>query len=722
MRIGTTDKVRNPRTEGYGRQKTGNKGIGRFSCRRLGYRLELTATAEDPDSGQYMRTEVDFQWDNFARDTNVDTIEVPADVEYIDEADTGVTLRILDLRDEWTQRDFNTLRRNVLTLSVVQQQRREGYKEDPGFEISFDAPEFEQGEGNLLDQVYQAGWCELNGRFTEEGDVEISIEAKKIGERSYTIKKEYNGLSGSEFKIAFIPKKDKEHFRDTRTLSLERAKEVTNSHGGVRVYKDGFRVYPYGGPDDDWLGIDRYYSRRIGSPDDEFKDLSGEMQFNQDFNRTMLLHPRNENLIGRISVASDANLQMKTDREGFIQNETFEDLKEGVRLALQWLTLQYSNYQALIEREQFEEQAEKFLEQVSDSSNGNSTENGSKSGDNGTSALSDWKSGSSGGSSSGGYSSGSASSSSSSSRGTRDTEAVDQAVSVIQQASETVSDNTTEDDEEISEVIESASEIIQQSVKKNRKEIDFYRSAFSVNQFVFSFMHELRDMILKLETKRSDLEMTADSLSPPHNKEIQEIADEIEDMKDRFEQQMDLFGVLTDSQDDVDPETQRVKKETDNLIDSVGYISNEYDITLDSDVPNNLYTPPMHQTELYSILVNLMTNSIKAVIADSEGDDRILIEGTKENEQVILRVHDTGVGISPEYRDEVTQPLISDPEGNLYDSLENKMPNKLSSQLGSGSGLGLSIVSDVANKYGGDLRFVDSDGWATTAEVRLNAE
>lgn len=724
MRIGTTDKVRNPRTEEYGRQKTGNKGIGRFSCRRLGYRLELTATAEDPESDQYMKTEVDFQWDDFARNTNVDTIEVPADVEYLDEAETGVTLRILDLRDEWTQRDFNTLRRNVLTLSVVQQQRRDGYKEDPGFEISFDAPEFAQGEGSLLDQVYQAGWCKLNGEFTEEGDVELSIEAKNIGKRSYTIKNEYDGLAGSGFKIAFIPK-DKEHFRDTSTLSLERAKEVTNSHGGIRVYKNGFRVYPYGGPDDDWLGIDRYYSRRIGSPDDELENLSGEMEFHKDFNRTMLLHPRNENLIGRISIASDADLQMKTDREGFIQNQAFEDLKDGVRLALQWLTLQYSNYQSLVEREQFEKKAEKFLEQVGDQSDDGPTENKSQNEDDNSSTLSEWDSGKSSGSSSRGNSKESASSSSSSttsSGSNRNTEAVDQAVSVIQQASETVSNSTTEEDEEISDVVESASEIIQQSIKKNRKEIDFYRSAFSVNQFVFSFMHELRDMILKLETKRSDLETTADSLSSPQSEEIQEIADEIDDMKNRFEQQMDLFGVLTDSQDDASRKKQRVKKETDNLVESVGYISNEYKITLDSDVPNNLYTPPMHQTELYSILVNLMTNSIKAVIADSSGDDRILIEGTKENDQVILRVHDTGVGISPEYHDEVTQPLISDPEKNLYDSLEKKMPTQLSSQLGSGSGLGLSIVSDIAEKYGGNLEFVDSDGWETTAEVRLNAE
>lgn len=720
MRIGTTDKVRNPETDEYGRQKTGNKGIGRFSCRRLGHRLELTSIAEDPDSDQYIKTYVEFPWEEFARDTDVDEIPVHSEVEYLDNADTGVTLRIMDLRDEWTQRDFNTLRRNVLTLSVVQQQRRDGYEEDPGFEIAFDAPEFDLGEGNLLDQVYQAGWCELQGTFNENGDIELSIEAKKIGNRSYTLKKGYDGLEGTSFKIAFIPK-DKDHFRDTSTLSLERAKEITGDYGGIRVYRDGFRVYPYGGPNDDWLGLDRYYSRRIGSPDDEFSDMSGKMDLHEEFHRTMLVHPRNENVIGRIRVATDANMEMKTDREGFIQNDAFEDMKEGVRLAFQWLTLQYSNYLSIIEKEEFEDKAKEFLDQVEGRTSGSESSELDNTDQDISSSISDWSTDNSQGtSSSSGTSATSTPSAESSS--TADTVTVNKAVSVIQKASETVAEQTGDDEKEISEVVEAASEIVRQSVEKNRKEIDFYRSAFSVNQFVFSFMHELRDMIMELETKKADLDSAADSLPSPQADQIQETADELDELKERFEQQMNLFGVLTESGDDVKATPQRVQKEADELISSIRYISEDYEISLESDIPINLKTPSMHRTELYSILVNLITNSIKAVIANADETNRILIEGMKEGDEVILRVHDTGIGVPPEYREEIVEPLVSDPQDNLYDLLEDEMPDQLSSQLGSGSGLGLSIVSEIASKYGGGLQFVDADGWATTAEVTLHAQ
>ena len=736
MRIGTTDKIRNPQTEKYGREKTGNKGIGRFSCRRLGYRLELTSIAEDPDSDQYIKSHVEFPWNEFARNTDVDEIPVDSEVEYLDDADTGVTLRILDLRDEWSQRDFNTLRRNVLTLSVVQQQRRDGYKEDPGFDIIFDAPEFDQGEGNLLDQVYEAGWCEMQGAFNENGDIELTIEGKKIGKRSHTIKKGYDGLEETDFKIAFIPR-EKKHFRDTSTLSLERATEITGDYGGIRVYQDGFRVYPYGGPNDDWLGIDRYYSRRIGSPDEEFDDLSNKMDLHNDFNRTMLLHPRNENLIGRVGVGTDANLEMKTDREGFIQNDTFEDMKEGLRLALQWLTLQYSNYLSIRQKEEFQDKAEDFLNQVEESKDGSEStdEDGPEQSrgfttsdegetDENTSALSNWTSddGQGTGSSSGSNVSPNVTGSASSSTNTTDTKAVDEAVSVIQKASETVSERTDEGDEEMSDVVETASEIVQKSVEKNRQEIDFYRSAFSVNQFVFSFMHELRDVIVELETNKSDLDSVVDSISSPEADHVKGVVDDLDELKKRFEQQMNLFGILTDSEGDVEAETQRLHGEAEKLVNSVDYISEDYNISIELEIPINLYTPPMHRTELYSVLINLLTNSIKAVIADGGEDNRILIEGAKQDEMVILRVHDSGIGIPPEHHEEIAEPLISDPQDNLYDRLEDEMPSQLSSQLGSGSGLGLSIVSEIATKYGGGLRFIDSDDWATTAEVTMYDE
>ena len=45
MKIGTTNKVDQPKSQRYGRLRTGSKGIGRFACRRLGLNLSYRPSA-----------------------------------------------------------------------------------------------------------------------------------------------------------------------------------------------------------------------------------------------------------------------------------------------------------------------------------------------------------------------------------------------------------------------------------------------------------------------------------------------------------------------------------------------------------------------------------------------------------------------------------------------------------------------------------------------------
>src|ERR1044071_9265369 len=63
MRIATTHKQEIKVSPRYGRPRTGEKGIIRFSCRRLGTQLRLITTAAV--NGQYEQTEVLFEWLKF---------------------------------------------------------------------------------------------------------------------------------------------------------------------------------------------------------------------------------------------------------------------------------------------------------------------------------------------------------------------------------------------------------------------------------------------------------------------------------------------------------------------------------------------------------------------------------------------------------------------------------------------------------------------------------
>src|SRR5688572_6891295 len=63
MRIATTHKLERDVSPRYGRPRTGSKGIGRFSCRRLGRKLKLVTTAAV--NGHFEQTEISFDWMKF---------------------------------------------------------------------------------------------------------------------------------------------------------------------------------------------------------------------------------------------------------------------------------------------------------------------------------------------------------------------------------------------------------------------------------------------------------------------------------------------------------------------------------------------------------------------------------------------------------------------------------------------------------------------------------
>jgi signal transduction histidine kinase len=84
---------------------------------------------------------------------------------------------------------------------------------------------------------------------------------------------------------------------------------------GVSVYRDGFRVWPYGEPHDDWLRLDQ---RRVNNP---------------------VEHLSNNQMVGFIDITRDANpgLLDQTNREGFVHNQAVEDLRRLMYFVLQVL-------------------------------------------------------------------------------------------------------------------------------------------------------------------------------------------------------------------------------------------------------------------------------------------------------------------------------------------------------------------------------------------------
>lgn len=87
--------------------------------------------------------------------------------------------------------------------------------------------------------------------------------------------------------------------------------------------------------------------------------------------------------------------------------------------------------------------------------------------------------------------------------------------------------------------------------------------------------------------------------------------------------------------------------------------------------------------EIEQVIINLVNNSIDAI--ENFNDRWIKIETHKENENIIIRVIDSGAGISPDVEKNLFQPFYTTKE------------------IGKGTGLGLSIVKGILDEHNAQI-------------------
>lgn len=673
MRIATPYKMREPISPVFGRRKTGNKGIGRFACRRLAKKLVLETTAKIPNSEEFEWTKVEFDWSRFEPGTTL--TEIPSDVQIrrLTKGKTGLILKLIDLVESWSEGQFDQLRRQVIILSIVKGIRRRGFKEDPGFETVFEAPEFPRGVGVLIDQFMEAGWGKLDAFIKDDGTVSLKLVAKTVGSQKYELPDKFALLRGTGFEIGWIPTK-KEYFRDTKTLTKGIA-ELTREQGGVRVYLDGFRVYPYGDPGDDWLNIDKDIARRWGATDSVFNILASKLGI--DRTRAMLNHPQNRHLIGRVFISSSPKMpfNVKADREGFVKNKAFDELVKVIRLTLQWMVLYYDKFLLLHETKALRE-AEKELRTKLGEVREEKTRIAEIS-----------------------------------------TPLVERAVNVLSMEAKRGHGGLTEKEKGKSEErVVAAAEVIRRSFSRAETYLSMLRAVASTGALMFGFAHEIKVLIARLDTHANTLSRIIKKLPPNERDKFVQFAQSLRGTRDRFDKQIELFEILAKKTRDHHRKEISLKDACTEVIHGFEYLIDHYKLKVSVDIPESLRTGPMLDAEIFSIIVNLLSNAIKVTLAGH--GKNIRIQGWKEGGKTGIRVFDDGIGLTDDLREEVFQPLTADPDGRLYKGLRKRIPDEDLAALGRGSGLGLSIVRGIAETYGGMARFVDvKPPWKTCVEV-----
>jgi len=308
------------------RYYAGAKGVGRFSCDRLGRYLNLI-TIKDKPNAKIENIEVD--WKKFEEDQEKEFITIPVEHNILKSTKYkikhGTILEISGNNiDDWNRENFKKLKHKLSKLvrpdlnKSIKEKAFKIFLEIPD-EVDNDQEEIEKGrkkdEGEGY-YYYNSVNGEIKNFIFDELDIRttkiitnISQDGKYINTKLfdgdlyiYEIKEhnKYNLLKNLSITLYFLNRSAKSIF--SRRMGIQPVE-----YGSLFVYKNGFRIYPYGERGDDSLGID---NRAV-----------------QGYNRFIGLR----NLIGQVDIQGENNeLREATSRDaGMVKTKTFYQLADA---------------------------------------------------------------------------------------------------------------------------------------------------------------------------------------------------------------------------------------------------------------------------------------------------------------------------------------------------------------------------------------------------------
>ncbi|MBQ0769184.1 MAG: ATP-binding protein, partial [Bizionia sp.] len=311
MKISSTSKIHEPVSPIFKRKRAGKKGIGRFSTQRLGNKLTIITQTEDSD----FALKVVVDWEKYKMDG--DLIFITNHIEEIPKTkEKGTTLRIDGLREWWSEAMIKRVYRYAIDilqpfpLAEIEIEDNQEIK-DPGFEIKCLKDDIEVADQQSM--FYDHAIAEIEGEIDENGKGFWSINKCKVENVTLDqieLDKTYAKLKGIHFKAYYfiyrpgsdlIPKNVETYIRS-----------VAKEYGGIRLYRNGFRVLPYAEPQDDWIGLDASTRRKSILP------VHGNINF-----------------FGFVEVKEEKNEFIElSSREGLLNNDSYFELVDFMYVSL----------------------------------------------------------------------------------------------------------------------------------------------------------------------------------------------------------------------------------------------------------------------------------------------------------------------------------------------------------------------------------------------------
>lgn len=217
---------------------------------------------------------------------------------------TGLIIKLKYLRHEWTLKDINKVKKEMRLLISPQT------LENNIFQPIIDAKEFDLDEDHIVNNILNLHTAKVVAEVVENGNKILINYFRKDGSQIPRLVLEQTRplLCGNVKLTIYFFLIEAPSLKDENT-NFAQAREILKEYCGVKIYRDGFRVKPYGESGNDWLFLDSVKTKDTHN----FK-------------------VGNNQVIGTIQLTEQDNplLIDATNREGIIENTAFDDLRNFV--------------------------------------------------------------------------------------------------------------------------------------------------------------------------------------------------------------------------------------------------------------------------------------------------------------------------------------------------------------------------------------------------------
>lgn len=612
MRLSTGEKIDHPLSPIFHRSRAGRKGIGRFAVQRLGTALVL----ETRPSGERKGHRVTFDWEaDYPQGASLSQVANKLESFAKEPDEHGTKLIIENLRDAWSEAAMGRVWRSVLLLQppfpVALPRKRGSRVDDPGFELSINGRSEAQAKSDWSVQSAFLDYAVaiISGRIDAKGVATFTMESSALGvTETHRATEPFLALGELEFKAHYF-------VYDAKVvpgLAVRSMIEFGRMYGGVRVYRNGFRVQPYGEPHDDWLKLAFDTARR-----------------------TLLIPANNFNFFGQVTLDVDRNLLLEetSGREGLIENEAFAELQTFVRMGLEWGAKRVGS---LRER--------KVDPRVKRRKTGN---------DGRPSAAM--------------------------------ASLISRAATLAKDSGDERAADLVDDLERVKDAQEAFEKETDEEREATARYEEMLRILASLGMSIAVFGHEIGGALtivaaeiqrLKLESQNAKADRLDFASAEAAVVRLGDLGRYIVDVMSNAESRqlvnVALHAAIT-----------RFVTQFSTYLDKQG-------VAFETHVaPQYLRTIPIHRSEVDAVLFNLMTNALKAIRRANQHNGRIKVSAARLDNMVVLSVQDNGTGIPEELHDRIFEAFYS---------TTDYAPDDVA---GTGSGLGLKIISDIADVYGG---------------------